>query len=204
MKWKAPVTELFVLVFALALEKTLKPSTTLSIVLFAIAGLAGATLLASLIWNSEWLWKRVARKVGPQLSTAGPTPALGTAQDAEGSSPPEVLGSTREKREAAYDAILSTSEPYINAHREVDALSESNVYPPDLEEAEVARDLANVAYVAARQRVEQYGVKPVLDAALHIEDAVNRGDYDQAATERRDQLVPAVRKDMNRPTAAFF
>jgi hypothetical protein len=139
-----------------------------------------------------------------QRHTAGPSPALGAAQGAEGSSPPEVSGSTREKREAAYDAILSTSEPYINAHREINALSEPNVYPPDLEEAEAATHLANVAYVAARQRVEQYGVKPVLDAALNIEDAVNRGDYDQAASARRDQLVPAVRKDMNRPTAAFF
>jgi hypothetical protein len=111
--------------------------------------------------------------------------------------------SSREKREAAYDAMLSTSEAYINAHRGVDALSDPDVYPPDLEEAEAARHLANVGFVAARQRVEQHGVKPVLDATLAIEEAVNKGDYDKAAEVRRDQLVSAVRKDMNRPTSTF-
>jgi hypothetical protein len=144
------------------------------------------------------LWRRPA----PQPVTPSPPPVNG--QDVEGSSPPEVSGSAREKREAAYDAVLSTSEAYINAHREVDALSDPNIYPPDLEEADAVRHLADLAFVAARQRVEQHGVNPVLDAALRIEDAVNRGDYDQAAKARRDQLVPAVRKDMNRPTAAFF
>lgn len=144
------------------------------------------------------LWQRRAPQAAP------PSPAFVNAQDVEGSSPSEVSGSAREKREAAYDAVLSTSEAYINAHREVDALSDPNVYPPDFEEAEAACQLADVAFVAARQRVEQHGVNPVLDAALCIEDAVNRGDYDQAAKVRRDQLVPAVRKDMNRPTAAFF
>lgn len=84
MKWKAPVTELFVLVFALALEKTLKPSTTLSIVLFTIAGLAGAALLASLIWNSERLWKHAASKVGPHLSAAGVDPAAESVATADG------------------------------------------------------------------------------------------------------------------------
>ena len=79
-----------------------------------------------------------------------------------------------------------------------------NVYLPDLHEAENAVDLANQSFVAARQRVEQHGVKPVLDATIDIENAINNRDYDEAALVRRGRLVPAVRKDMNRPTAAFF
>lgn len=144
------------------------------------------------------LWER--RTI--QAPSPSPTPAGGP--NVGGTQTPVDSGSSREKREAAYNAVLSTSEAYVNAHREVDALSDPNVYPPDLEEADAARRLADAAFVAARQHVEQHGVKPVLDAALRIEDAVNRGDYDQAAEARRDQLVPAVRKDMNRPTAAFF
>jgi hypothetical protein len=83
-------------------------------------------------------------------------------------------------------------------------LSGPDVYIPDLEEAEATCQLADIAFVAARQSVEQHGVNPVLDASLRIEDAVNRGAYNQAARVRRAELVPAIRKDMNRSTAAFF
>lgn len=133
-----------------------------------------------------------------------PLPAAAHGSNAESGSAPADSASRRERREAAYAAILSTSEAYINAHREVDALAYPGVYTPDLENAEAACNAANQAFVTARQRVEQHGVKPVLDAVINIEDAVNRRDYDQAAEARHTRLVPAVREDMDRPTAAFF
>jgi hypothetical protein len=97
-------------------------------------------------------------------------------------------GNSRERREAAYSAILSTSEAYINAHRGVDALDYPGVYTPDLEAAETAVNHANQQFVAARQALEQHGVKPVLDAARDIEDSINKRDYDKAADIRRDHL----------------
>jgi hypothetical protein len=84
VKWKAPVAEIFVFVSALALEKTLKPSTTLSVILFAIAVIAGTALLASLIWNSEWLWSHVAGKVAPHLPAVGPALATEFAAMVDG------------------------------------------------------------------------------------------------------------------------
>lgn len=117
---------------------------------------------------------------------------------------PVESGNRREMREAAYSAILSTSEAYINAHVGVDALAYPGVYTPELEEAEAVCDAANQAFVSARQKVEQHGVRPVLNAVLAVEDAVNKRAYDEAAERRRNQLVPAIRADMDRPTAAFF
>lgn len=110
----------------------------------------------------------------------------------------------REKREAAYEALLLASEAYVNAHRAFGDFPDGpEVYLPDLQEAEGVVDLANQNFVAARQRVEQHGVQAVLDAALAVEDAINKGDCDKAAWVRRDRLVPAVREDMPRPVSSF-
>jgi hypothetical protein len=119
---------------------------------------------------------------------------------------PSESGTKRERREVAYQRILSTSEAYINAHREASGFDEPgiNIYIPELEEANHRVDRANINFVAARQLIEQYGLDPILEAVLAIENAVNEGHYDEAAQIRRDRLVPAVRKDMNRPTATFF
>jgi hypothetical protein len=145
------------------------------------------------------LWERWT------IQTPSPPPTPARTPDARGASAPADSGTSREKREAAYDAVLSASEAYINAHRATSDFDDvENVYLPDLHEAENAVDLANQSFVAARQRVEQHGVKPVLDATIDIEDAINNRDYDEAALVRRGRLVPAVRKDMNRPTTAFF
>lgn len=73
MRWKGPATEIFFLVLALALEKSLKPSAELSVVLFAIAGVAGIALFANMVWNSDLVWKRAARKVEPHLARSGKT-----------------------------------------------------------------------------------------------------------------------------------
>jgi hypothetical protein len=119
-------------------------------------------------------------------------------------SDPEGLNLHREKRAAAYAAILSTSEAYINAHRGLADFDEPGFYVPDLEAAETAVTQANHQFVAARQTIEQYGIDPILEAVQDLEDAVNRNDCDGAATIRRDRLVPAVRQDMNRPMATFL
>jgi hypothetical protein len=112
--------------------------------------------------------------------------------------------SSREKREAAYDAILSTSEAYINAHRGMPDLADAqDVYLPDVEEAEHLVAVANQNFVAARQRVEQHGVEPVLEAVREVETAVNQGAFDRAFQLRRDAMVPAIRSDMNRPKVSF-
>ena len=57
---------------------------------------------------------------------------------------------------------------------------------------------ANQKFVSVRQRLEQYGAKPVLDAALDLEAAVNRRELDLAARLRRNYLVPAVREELER------
>jgi hypothetical protein len=112
--------------------------------------------------------------------------------------------SVREKREAAYEALLFTSEAYINAHRALGDFPDGpEVYLPELQEAENVVDFANQNFVAARQRVEQHGIQSVLDAALALENAINQGDCDKAARVRRDRLVSAVREDMNRSRASF-
>lgn len=113
---------------------------------------------------------------------------------------PLAGSSTRrqDERNDAYNAVLSTSEAYINAHRGLEGMAEQpDVYMPELEDAEASVNLANQNFVGARQRVEQHGVKLVLDATLAIEQAVNKGRYDEAAHIRRDQLVPAVRHEMD-------
>ena len=124
----------------------------------------------------------------------------------EGGPEPVDLASRRERREAAYSDVLTTSEAYINAHLAGAIFDEPdlNVYVPDLEEANRNIEKANFNFVAARHRIEQYGIDPILEAAQDLEDAINRGDVDKAAEIRRNVLVPAIRKDMKRPTAAFF
>ncbi len=103
-----------------------------------------------------------------------------------------------EEREAAYEAVLAASEPYINAHRGMPDLSEpQDVYLPELEEAERAVETANQNFVAARQLIEQHGSRPVFEATLRLEDAANAGNLDLAARIRREDLVPAIRADRN-------
>jgi hypothetical protein len=103
-----------------------------------------------------------------------------------------------DNRDRAYEAMLAASEPYINAHRGAPDFSEpQDVYLPDLEEAERVIDVANENFVAARRLIEQHGSRPVFEAALSLEDAVNTGDLDQAARVRRHDLVPAIRADRN-------
>jgi hypothetical protein len=110
-------------------------------------------------------------------------------------SDPQMLDLHREKRAAAYSAILSTSEAYINAHRELANFDDPDAYGPDLEAADSAVDHANQQFVAARQAVEQYGIDPILEAVQDLEDAINRGDCNGAAAIRRERLVPAIRQD---------
>lgn len=148
----------------------------------------------SLLWDR---WK--AGHVEP-VSIASP------ANSDEGGPEPVDLANRRERREAAYSDVLTTSEAYINAHRAGAVFDEPdiNVYVPDLEEANRNIEQANINFVTARHRVEQYGIDPILEAAQDLEDAINRGDVDKAAEIRRDVLVPAIRTDMKRPTAAFL
>lgn len=114
------------------------------------------------------------------------------AKDDEGST------GVTEQREAAYEAMLSASEPYINAHRGMPEFSDpQEIYLPDLEEAERAVDTANQNFVAARWLIEQHGSRSVLEATLRLEDAVNAGNLDLAARVRREDLVPAIRADRN-------
>lgn len=101
-----------------------------------------------------------------------------------------------EQREVAYEAVLSLSEPYINAHRGMpDYQDPQEVDLFELEEAEHAVDTANQHFVGARQLIEQHGSGPVLEATLKLEEAVNAGDLDRAAEVRRKDLVPAIRAD---------
>lgn len=117
--------------------------------------------------------------------------------DSTSPSQPETSGE-RERREVAYQRILATSEAYINAHRAAPAFDESpaNAYLPEIEEAYGEVEQANVNFVAARQLIEQYGIDSILTAVQDLEDAINEGNCDKAATIRRTQLVPAVREDM--------
>jgi hypothetical protein len=119
---------------------------------------------------------------------------------------PAESASTREKREAAYDAMLLTSEAYINAHREYASYDDAEPasYVPEIQEAAATAHIADQQFVRARQLVELYGVGPVLEAALAIEAAVNEGNLDHAAATRTARLVPEVRKDQNRPRANFL
>jgi hypothetical protein len=112
----------------------------------------------------------------------------------------DPLGS-REKREAAYSDVLTTTEAYINAHRELATFDEPGFYVPDVEAAESTVNRANQQFVAARQAIEQYGIDPILEAVQDLEDAINRNDCDGAAAIRRDRLVPAVRQDMKAKAA---
>jgi hypothetical protein len=141
------------------------------------AGVVGILALACLV-ESWLLW----RSRQPSVEVA------------EHEAPP---GAT-EQREAAYEAVLAASEPYINAHREMPDLSEvppANIYFAGLEEIEGAIDAANQRFVAARLLIEQYGSRPVFDATLRLEDAVNTGQLGRAAEIRRKDLVPAIRAD---------
>jgi hypothetical protein len=155
-------------------------------------------LLATICVFQSWLlWGRSRRKgESPTIRRTRweePSPTSGGNLSSDSAH-------AREKREAAYAALLTTTEPYINAHRGVADFSvDPGVYLPDLEEAEDAVAAANQHFVAARQGVEQYGIQPVLDAALAVEDAVNRSEFDEASRIRRDRLVPAVRNDMGGP-----
>jgi hypothetical protein len=119
--------------------------------------------------------------------------------------PPESA-STREKREAAYDAILLTSEAYVIAHRESASYDDAQPgsYVPEIQEAATRAHVADQQFVRARQLVELYGVGPVLEAALAIEAAANDGNLDAAAAIRTQRLVPQVRKDQNRSRATFL
>lgn len=121
------------------------------------------------------------------------------------SEPPESA-STREKREAAYDAVLLTSEAYINANREYASYddAEATSYIPELQEAAARAQVADQQFVRARQLVELYGVSPVLEATRAIEAAVNAGNLDAAVEVRTERLVPEVRKDQNHPRTASF
>lgn len=152
-------------------------------------------LLGLLLWRKS----RPPADTSPARRTRWDEPSLPA-----GGYPLAESASVREKREAAYEALLFTSEVSINAHRALGDFPDGpDVYLPELQEAESVVDLANQNFVAARQRVEQHGVQSVLDTALAVEDAINQGDCDKAAKLRRDQLVPAVRDDMNRPRASF-
>lgn len=161
----------------------------------------GVVILLAAICIFQWwlLWGRTRRKAENPMNRRAhwdePSPASGAKLSSV---------HAREKREAAYEALLTTTEPYINAHRGFASFPDDpDVYLPDLEEAEGAVAAANQRFVSARQRVEQFGVQPVLDAALEVEDAVNRSEFDEASRIRRDRLVPAVRNDMGRPTSSI-
>jgi hypothetical protein len=111
-------------------------------------------------------------------------------------------GGVREKCEAAYGAILPASEAYINAHRQVLTVDGGDAY--FVRQVEAAMDLANHRFVLVRQQLEQHGAKSVLDATLDLEAAVNRNELDLAARLRRDYLVPVVREEMERLSAASW
>jgi hypothetical protein len=66
MHWKPIAIDLLLLVISLALGLGLHGSDA-EIVLFSIAGLLVAALVAGGIWNSNWFWRLVAARVGPQL-----------------------------------------------------------------------------------------------------------------------------------------
>jgi hypothetical protein len=108
----------------------------------------------------------------------------------------ESSDGTTEQRETAYEAVLSASEQYLNAHRGMPDYSDpQEVDVFELEEAGHVVDAANQRFVAARQLIEQHGSGPVLDATLRLEDAVNARELDRAAEIRRKDLVPAIRAD---------
>lgn len=97
-------------------------------VLVAVACLAGGFVLGQRRHNPEGLAEDV---------TPSPTRRQPPAQRADDVREPPESASTREKREAAYDAILLTSEAYINANRAYASYDEAlpTSYVPEIQEA---------------------------------------------------------------------
>jgi hypothetical protein len=119
MKW---IVEIFFVVAALAVEMTVRPSRTLSIILFAIAGLAVLALALGVLWSSEHLWGVIAKKLTPFMP--------GDADPGSGSSvsPDRVLAS------AVDDLLdeLNTIDGHLGAALATGLYSQGFYLPADI------------------------------------------------------------------------